>query len=406
MNADLVLIGQINMRGDELRVRAELIDVATNNQQWSHHYDQSLDDTLAVEKEITQRIAQALRLQSTGEEQIRLAKRRPENTEAHLAYLEGRFWYHKQTDEGNQRAIAFFNKAVEADPKFALAYAGIADVYLGAASWGNISPTEAHPIVEDALQRALELHPSLAEALTAEGDVERMFTWDWTSAERAYQRAIEADPDYAFAHHEYAHLLALLGRDEEALAKFAYAAQLEPLTPHHYQCLGNHYVLMERYDDAERVLMQALEWEPNFVPAHYNLAWLHERVGQIGKAIEDMERAVELSNRATANLVLLAYYVAIDGDAERARRLLDELLERRGKSYVASAEIAKVYAGLGEMDEAMNWLDQAYESHDSAWLPYSQTDPGFDRLRGHPRFTVLYERLGLEPRPALAGTAE
>jgi serine/threonine-protein kinase len=409
LDADYLLMGDVHTRGDELRLRAELIEVAPQSQAWSERFDRSLDDSLAVEREITDLITGALQLEIAGEESERLTDRRPANSAAYKAFLEGRFWRNKETDI--QRAIDAFERAIDEDPTFAAAYARLAEAHWHSATWGITAPAIARQRGEAALRSAEAIDPDDVTTIVQRAAMEMVFDWDWRATERRLLRAIELDPEHASAHHMYGHLLALLGRHSEAVGEFERAVELEPLSPPHLECLGSQYIKLEAYDDAERVLKQALNWDPTFAPASFYLAWLAERSGGAGgveRALEYAAKAVEDSGRRSSSVSLLGYYAALSGNEGRARELLQELLDRRSESsesFVAESEIARIHVGLGQFDMALDLLELACENREP-YLSGYLIEVGFEPLRGNPRFDAIFRRMELDPPRVLTEQAQ
>jgi TolB-like protein/Flp pilus assembly protein TadD len=402
---DFVLTGRIVARGDDLRIRAELIEVATNEQRWSDRYDKPLTDTLAIEKEITELITDALQLPVTGQERTRLLQRHPVSDEANRAYLQGRFLRRKETAEGVDQAIAAFGRAIEADTRFAAAYSGLAATYLMAVGLSIMHPDEAIPRFEEALREAVRLDPDDVTAITQQAMAAVSFEWDWELAQRELERAIRLDPDEGQAYHLLGHVHALLGRPGEALAEFKRAVRTEPCAPYHLECLGAHYVRLQRYDDAERSLKEALQWAADFAPAYRYLAWVAERRGDLDEALRLARQAYDASDREVLDVSVLGYYEARAGNETRARELLADLLLREKESFVASSEIARVHVGLGELDEAFIVLQRGLRDGDTLWLPGWLSEVGFEPLRGRPEFEALFRAMGLEaPPPVEEGT--
>jgi serine/threonine-protein kinase len=393
-----VLSGTVTRQGDQLVVRPKLSDMRDKKHLWGERYNRKQADILAVEEEISEEIAKALRLRLTGEQSKTLASKAPVNSEAHYAYLQGRFWWRKQVEAGHGKAIALFNQAIQADPNYAPAYAGLADAYAIMATWGALAPSEARPKAVAAAQKALELDPVLAEAHVAQGTIHMVLDWEWNAARQEFIRALELDPDSNYALHWHGHLLGLLGHDQQAVAKLESAARSEAPSPHQNMCLGMHYVAMDRLDDAERVLNEAVEWDATFAGSYFYRGLAAERRGQFSQAIRDYDSGYTASSGIATFAGALAYAEAAYGDQERARSLLDELLQKRKSSHVGSMDLARVYLGLGDRAEALRLLEEAYETRDSAWLPFVQFEPGFDALWDEPRFQTLIRRMGVRLR--------
>ena len=409
-----ILTAHVLRRGDELKISVSLEDVEGRRQIWGHPFNVQLDNILELEADIADQVAEALRLQLTGDQRSRLARGGTDSPEAHVAYWNGRFLRRRETAEGVQQAIAAFRRAIDEDPEFAAAWAGLASVYLNAIAWSVMPQDEAKEKYREALDKALKFDPTDVAAITERAAGAIMIDWDWKAAQDDLRQALSLDPEHALTRHRLGHVLALLGRYDEARAEFERAARAEPRAPMHLECLGANHVQLGRYADAERVLNEALKWEPNYAPAYRYLAWVADRRGQLSEALEFARKAVDASARANPDstsevldLSLFGYYAARNRDEEEARRRLKELEDRRKEegSFVALVEIARVHVGLGEFEEALDLLEEAVEDRSASWLPGKLIEVGFEPLRGHPRFDDLFPLMGLQAPPPLADAA-
>ncbi len=397
LGANVVLTGQITARGSDLRIRAELVDVATKGQRWGARYDRSLDNTAAAEVEITERIVQALRVHVTGEEQTRLQRRRPADDAAHSAYLEGRFWWNKRTESGLLRSIELFDKAIGIDPRYALAYAGKADSYCSL-GWAYRRPGDMFPQARVAAERALALDPELAEAYPSLGWVRLAYDWDWAGAEKAFQKAIDLDPRYPTAHQWYAICLLATGRVEAALREARLAQQLDPGSLILGMSVGAILYNQREYAAAAQQLNRTLEMAPTFPPARQMLGLVYLRLQRYDDAIDVFRRLHGYGGRVPANAGQLGLAYALSGrraEALEELRILEALAKER---YIPSTAFALIHAGLGEMDQAFRWMDQAVKDRDHFPIVL-RVSPTFDELRGDPRFNDLLRRIGLEGVP-------
>jgi serine/threonine-protein kinase len=399
---DVILSGEISIHDRELQIRAELIDVASGSQRWGGRFARSLEDGLAAEEELTERIIGALRVRVSGEERSRLARRYNASSEAHDAFLRGRFSGRNYTVQTHRNAIRYFEEAIKSDPQYARAYAGVADAWTGLASWHAMAPGRARPQAVRAAREALRLDPLEPDAHWVMGMINMIFEWDWGAAERDLRKAIELFPNHAQAHHTYGHLLSLLGRDQEAMEHMQLAMRLEPLDAHHAACAGNVFIGAARLDEASDFLATAIDLDPNDSGAHFYQGWLEQLRGNFVESCDEFSNAHNLSGGDPAYLAMFAVAEARCGEVARAQDLLDELLATAKVSFVASADLAKVYAALGDKDEAMRRLKLAYETRDSCWLPFALTgaDPGLETLRNESLVTKWLDELGL-PAPVL-----
>ncbi len=385
LKVQAVLAGRVTQRGDNLAVSVELVDVRTNRQLWGEHYNRKLSDLLAVQEEISREISEKLRLKLSGEDKQRLARRSTENAEAYQAYLKGRYYWNKRTEEGFRKAIENFQQAVEKDPSYALAYAGLADSYVLLGDYKFEMPMEAYPKAKAAAKKALEIDDILAEAHTSLAYVHFRFDRDWPAAEQEFQRALQLNPGYATAHHWYSLFLSDMGRHDLALAEIKRAQELEPLSVLMSSHVGTVLYQARQYDQAIEQLRKALEMDPGFPYAHWRLGQVLAQKGRYEEAAAELQKAGALIKSP-------GYAYALAGRAAEARKAIEQMSGRRP---VQATEIAAVYAGLGEKRKALEWLERAYEEREG-WLIEIKVDPRFDSLRSEPQFQDLLRRMGLE----------
>jgi serine/threonine protein kinase/Tfp pilus assembly protein PilF len=391
----VVLTGRVTQQGDGLLIGVELVDARDNNQIWGEHYNRKLSDIIAVQQEISKEISEKLRLRLTGEEQKRLTKLSTENTEAYQLYLKGRYHWNKRTAEGLRKGIEYFERAVETDPQYALAYAGLADSYNMVPGYDLAPRRESFPRAKEAARRALQIDDTLAEAHTALAYVLMYYDWNWPEAEREFKLAIKLNPRYAFAHHWYAlYLQQALQQHYAAIVEMKRALELDPLSLIINASMSWVFCWAGRHDEAIESALKVLELDPNFVIAHVRLGLAYERKLLFEEAIRELQKAVALTERSPVRLAQLAHAYALAGKRGQAQLLLDEIKELSKQRYVSPYDIAMVYAGLGQKDQAFGWLQKAYEERRLATL---QVDPGFDNLRADPRFTDLLRRGGFPP---------
>ena len=380
-----VLRGWLNQQGDNLFVSVELVDTRDNSVLWGQQFNQKVTELLDVQEKIAMEVSDNLRWQLTGEEQSMMTKRYTDNTEAYRAYLEGRYWWNKRTQEGFENALDLFNEAVDLDPGYALAYAGLADTYFLLTGWAYRPPEEMWPLAMSAASRALAIDDTLAEAHASLGMIKGYHDWDWDSADAEYRRAIELNPNYATAHHWRGNGLAIQGRLEEALEEARKAQTLDPLSLIINADLGRVLMWAGRYDDAIEQLNQTLEINPDFSIAHSYLTWIYLHAGMHEQAITHSERLASLENRFPELPTVLRYIRT--GNRVEAKKIADDT-----EDYWTLL----VYPILDEEDLAIDRLQQGVERRDmsAAFLArYPQTDP----LRDNPRFQDLLLRMNLEP---------
>ncbi len=393
LGVSAVLSGRIVQRGDQLTISAELVDVRNNRLLWGEQYDRKLSELLQTQREIAREIVEKLKLKVSGEEKG-LGKHYTESSEAYQLYLKGRFYWNKRTGESNEKSIEYFNQAIEKDPSFALAYAGLADSYVVPAN--RLPPREKMPKAKAAAMRALELDETLAEAHTSLARVLAAYDWDWPGAEKEFKRAIELNPRYAIAHQWYGGYFEAMGRHNEANAERKKAQELDPLSLIISFELGMAFYYARDYDQAIEQFQKTLELDQNFPPAHQFLPAAYEQKGMYGQAIAGFKTAIQLKGGSEWSLSMagLGHVYAVSGKKSEARAVLDELKQLSGEQYVLPPSIALIYAGLGEKDQAFAWLEKGYEER-SFQMQWLNVEPRWDSLRSDPRFADLVRRVGL-----------
>jgi eukaryotic-like serine/threonine-protein kinase len=393
LGVNAVLLGRITQRGESLTISAELVDVRQNRLLWGEQYDRKMADLLTTQREIAQEIVEKLKLKVSGGERG-LAKHYTESNEAYQLYLKGRFYWNKRTPEALQKAIDYFNQAIEKDSNFALAYAGLADCYVVPAV--RQPPREVMPKAKAAARRALELDETLAEAHTSLGRVLAAYDWDWKGAEKEFKRAIELNPRYAVAHQWYGGWFDAMGRHAEAIAERKRAQELDPLSLVINFELGIAFLYAREYDQAIEQFHRTLEMDQNFPPVYAFLSAAYEQKGMYAEAIVEFRKAVSLKGGSEWSLARggLGHVYAVMGKTNEARQVLDELKQLSTQEYVPATSVALVYAGLGEKDQAFTWLEKAHKER-SFQIQWITIDPRWDSLRSDPRFADLVRRIGL-----------
>jgi len=394
LNVDAVVEGTVLHSGDQVRVTAQLIEASTDKHLWSQSYEGELRDTLALQNRVASAIADQIRISLTPQEKAALKNIRVVNPEAYESYLKGRYFWNKRTADGLKAALAYFNQAIEEDPKYAQAYSGLADTYalLGDWQYAVMTPKEAFPKAKAAAIKALELDSTLGEAHNSLAFVQDGFDWDFDSAGKEFQRAIELNPGYATAHHWYAWHLGLLGRFDEAIAEMKKAQNLDPLSLIINADLAELLVLAHHYDESIAQSRKTVEMDPNFAFAHNQLAQAYLQEHIYDEAVTELKKAVQLSGDSPTCIANLARAYVASGRRSEAEKLLGDLKKRSNAAYSNAPEIAIVYVSLGDTDQAMNWLEKGYEER---FNPGVLLRPGFDPLRSDSRFQNLLRRIGL-----------
>lgn len=390
-----VLTGRMLQRGDKSIVRAELIDVSRESQIWGAEYDRPLADFLALQEVIAQEISESLRPHLTGEDRKRLAKNYTVNSDAYQDYLKGRFWWNKGTEEGFNKGIEYFQRAIVKDPNYAQAYSGIADCYSSLASEGLISATEGYLKAKDAALKALQLDGTLTEAHTSLGLVKTSYDWDWSGADKEFQRAIELNPSYEEAHRFRAAALWQAGRLDEAIAETKRTLELDPISLGSNVDLGYEFFLNRQFDQAIEQEQKVLELDPDNVEAYYFWGMAYTKKSMFKEAMTEFEKAAAIAPDNLIATTGLGYGYAVTGRKASALKLLDQLKALSQHKYVSPVWMAKIYAGLEDKDEAFKWLERAYEDHSVVSVGYIKTNPMFDPLRSDPRYNDLLRRTNL-----------
>jgi eukaryotic-like serine/threonine-protein kinase len=390
--------GRVTQRGDSLEISAELIDAQNDNHIWGQQYDRKLTDIFALQGEIAKEMTTALRMRLTGADEKRMAKTYTKNPEAYQDYLKGRYWWNKRSEEGLNKGLEYFQQAITKDPTYALAYTGLADCYSVLSDYGLVPPKEAFPKGKEVALKALSIDDTLAEAHTSLAYVKTSYDWDWSGAEREFQRGIELNPSYATAHHWHAVALMMMGRSEEAIAENKRALELDPLSLIINRTLGGVFYIARQYDQAIEQLRKTLELDPNFVLAHDQLGLAYLQKSMYKEGIAECEKELVISPGNTLVLATLGYAYAVGGRRAEAQKVLDQLNEMSKQKYVPAVFVAQIYAGLREKDNAFAWLKKAYEDRSiGGSVVATKVNPTFDPLRSDPRFADLLRRMNLQP---------
>jgi serine/threonine-protein kinase len=396
LNVDAIVEGSIERSENRIRISAQLIQAATDQHLWAEAYDRDLHDVLRVQEEIARSIARGIQVQLTPQEQALLSTARPVDPEAYELYLKGRYFWGKRTQASNEKAIALFRATIAKEPRYSLAYSGLADCYiLFGISFdvGSLAPTEAIPQAKAAAEKAIQLDDTLADGHNSLAYTKLLYDWDWAGAETEFKRALQLNPGYASAHHWYAHLLLASGRREEALAESRRALNLDQLSAILNVHLGWHYIYTREYDRAVDQLRRALELEPNYSLANWYLGWAYEQQGKYAEALQAMRKAQDSLPNNTALAADIGHVYAKSGDTRSASKVLAQLDETSKHTYVNSFEVALVYLALDKKNEALQWLERAYRER-SDMLIYVNADPRLDSIRSNPQFAELARRVG------------
>ncbi|MFL6375658.1 MAG: tetratricopeptide repeat protein [Pyrinomonadaceae bacterium] len=392
LGVSYVLEGSVRKAGNRLRISVQLVSAADGFHLWSERFDREMEDIFDVQDEITLAVVDALKLKFFGEERSAMLKRGTRNTEAYQYYLKGRFHWNKRTGESLQEAVTFFSRAIELDPEYAVAHAGLAESYVLFNNYRVASAIDSMPQGKAAAIRALKLDDSLAEAHNALGFVLSVYSWNQPASEKAYRRAIELNPKYPTAHHWLGGTCLLItGRFEEAIGEGKQAEKLDPLSPITSADSGVNLFYARRFNDAIDQFNRTLAIDKNFYFARYFLASCHHAMGEYPRAISEYRRALELSDDPLVQ-ALLARTLATLGSRDEASEIINGLTEDSGSRYIPPTAIALGLAALGKKDEAFELLDQEFKERGFN-IAFSRVNPVFDDLRDDPRFDDLQDRI-------------
>ncbi|MGH9872469.1 MAG: protein kinase domain-containing protein [Pyrinomonadaceae bacterium] len=394
LNVQAILIGRVVQRGEQLTLNLELVDVATENAIWSQQYNRKESDLVSLQNEIAREVSSKLKSKLSSAETSRIEKAYTANAEAYQLYLKGRFQWNKRTGESLKQSVEFFNQAIEKDPNYALAYAGLAESYELFGSYSVALPQEFMPKARAAAVRAIELDDTLAEAHCALAIYLSTFSWNQPAAEREFRRAIQLNPNYPTAHQQFANFcLMAMGRFDESIAEGRRAEELDPLSSVISMDVGANLTRARRFDEAIAQFNRTLALDPNFYAARYALGTAYHANGQYGEAIAEFRKALALNDDPWVK-ALLARSLAKSGQRDAALKILGELQAESAHRYVSSSGLAIVFAALGEKDKAFVWLEKDIAER-SQRPPLFSVNPVFDDLRDDPRFKDLLRRIEL-----------
>jgi DNA-binding winged helix-turn-helix (wHTH) protein/TolB-like protein len=395
--ADFVLDSSFQRNGEKIRVTSRLVNPADGTAIWTYQCDEEYCENLFLMQDvIAGKVAAALSLHLTGAEQERMRKHYTENKTAYQLYLLGRYFWSKRTGEAVKKSIVCFNQAIEKDPDYALAFAGLADSYIILGVYSELPPKDVFPKAKAAAMNALKIDDDLAEAHASLAEINADYYWDWVTAEREFKRAIELNPNYATAHQWYSEFLSIMGRFDEAITEMQRAQELEPLSLVTSTAMGLVLYRARQNNQAIEQWRKTLEIDPNFWMTHFYLGLAYVQEGKYGAAVSEFHKGKTLSEDDSNVIALLGYAQGLAGKRSEAQKILDKLTLLPKQKYISPFSIAEIYIGLGEKDRAFEWLEKAYE--DRTWLlRILNVEPIFDPIRSDPRFTDLLRRIGLAP---------
>ncbi|HWW18089.1 MAG TPA: winged helix-turn-helix domain-containing protein [Candidatus Saccharimonadales bacterium] len=394
LGVEAVVEGSVQRSGDHVRVTAELVYAPRDRLLWAQSYERDLRDVLALENEVAQAIVKQIHGQLKPGELARSHTIRPVDPEAQEDYLKG-LYYWARRPMGLQKGIGFFQRALEREPTYASAYAGLALSYATMGSWenGSLPPRETMPKAKAAAQKALELDDTLSQAHAALAYVHLHYDWEWAAAEREFQRSLQLNNNDSIAHHWYSHFLTAAGRNTESLAESRRAQQLDPLDPSISIHLAWLYYYAHQYDDVVVQSKEVIEAATQSFWPHFDLGLAYEQKGMFQEAISEFQKAREISPSSTFVIAGLGHTHAVAGHHGEAMRILVELAGMSKSSYVSPFDVAVVYAGSGDNRSTLRWLEKALAER-SGWLVYLKYDPRFEPVRSDPGFQDLVRRVG------------
>jgi serine/threonine protein kinase/cytochrome c-type biogenesis protein CcmH/NrfG len=390
-----LLEGSVRRHGKDLRITAQLIDAMPDVYLWAETYRGTMEDIFEIQEKVAAEIVQALRLRLSPDEKQILKKRFTENSEAYQLYLQGRFFWNKRSEDGLKTAIRYFEKAIEKDPRYALAWAGIADSYSLLGEYGNIPRKELYPKAEAAVNKALEIDNRLAEVHTSFASLLMLGKWDWVNSEKEFKIALELNPNYATAHHWYSQWFLSMGKLDESLRMISRAVELDPVSQAILKDKGLALYYNRQYDDTIEMARRTLELDPNYAAAHRLLSLAYQGKERFDEAIAENRNWGTLTGNKVETTVALAQLYAVSGQKEEAKKLVEVVEKDKLMIDQVYRGLALVYAALGENDIAFKWLEKSYQSHEESLLSL-KVDPKADRLRSDLRFIALLKQIGVE----------
>lgn len=391
---DAVLESKIQKSGNKIRVTVQLIQVHGRTVLWADRFNMEATSLFQIEGSISERVIRALELKLTGEEKQLLAKRYTENTEAHMLCTKGRHFWNKRSEDGLQKAIEHFQQAIELDPNYALAYAGLADSYILLPLYSKTTTKEAYPKAKRAALKALEIDESLAEAYTSLAQVKEYYDWDWLGAEKDYKRAIELNPNYATAHHWYGYYLTRMGRFDEGISELKRALEIDPVSLIINAELGWALMWSRQYDGAIEQLEKTLELDRHFARALEHLGETYALQGKPAEAVEQLIKAEIIWGASPEQIKMLRKGNSVSRWESYLQNQLELVIRDAEKHEISAGYIATMYARLGKKDEAFKWLEKAYKAREGE-MGGLKVNPHWNNLREDPRFADLIRRVGL-----------
>jgi tetratricopeptide (TPR) repeat protein len=400
LNVGHILEGSVRRSGNRIRVAAQLVKTSDGYHLWSQRFDREMTDVFAIQDEISQAIVEKLRVRLTADRP--LIKRYTENLAAYDLCLKARYNLMKMTQEGRESGKRYCEQAIAVDPNYALAHVVLAESCVWSAYWGSTDPRDSFPRAKSAALEALRLDDTIADAHSALGTVLGSGEFDWRGAEREFSRAQELHMSSVAARYDYAwcygmYFLLPLGRAEEALAEMQRALERDPLDPFYNSLAGYLLFATRQFEPALAQLQHTIDLEPTFFFSHWFISLVYAREGRLVEAIAAAEKANELSGSNAITVGNLGKVYGLAGRKAEARQLLEELAERRRSTYVPACAFLFIHGGLGERDEALEWMVRGIDEHDPILMTSLRMSPSYDPLRSHPAYQALLRKMNMEP---------
>jgi len=394
LGVDFIVEGSVRRAGERVRIMTQLIRVSDQSHLWAEAYNRTLDDIISIQIDVAERVALALAVELIPSNKVAMARTTTHNPSAYEAYLKGRYYFNRRTEEDIRKAFRHFEEAIEKDPGCVPAYTHLADVYAVIGLYSGLPPKQAHEAAMRSVRKALDLDGAYAEAHSSLAYVKFLYDWDFSGAEKSFRHSLVLNPNHATGHYWYALYLAAMGRTGESLDHIADALHLDPLSLVIYCNRGWVLYLSRRYDEAANQLRNTIEMDRNFALAHYFLGLVHLQQLRHSDAVAEFNKAKEGSDNHPASFAGLAAAAVLGGDRAEARRLLKSLEELARRRYVTPYYSALVYAALDNKELALDCLERAFEDR-SPFLTNIRCDPALDSLRRERRFTKLLQRMRL-----------
>ena len=394
LGVDAVMSGRLTQRGDNLTISVDLVDVRNKKTLWGEQFERKMSDLVTTQRDIAAAIADKLQLRLSGNDSNGITKRDTTNNEAYQLYLQGRYFWNKRSSGNLKKATELLRAATEKDPKFALAYAGLADCYAVSYYYIGERNREVMPFAKIYATKAIELDPTLAEAHATLGFISWVLDWDRAVAEKEFLRAIELNPNYPTAHHWYSRHLRGVGRTDEAFREIKRAEELDPLSLVIINNVAENYIARGDLDSATRECQRTIDLDPNFWAARQTLGIILIKQGRYAEALTEAHKSAQLSNRSNASLALLGHVYAKLGQRSDAEAIINELEKRYADRLADGRDLVVVYAGLDDKEKAFAWLEKAFKDR-SVFLAFLRLEPLMDSLNSDPRWKALEQRVGI-----------